>query len=153
MDLLRRRRRAADNSNDSKPDVDDHKSAEDVSKVRKLKNNRSDSSKVRWRCVDTCCWLIGNVCFLYFLFFGIYHLTPRTQLENLNRKLNEALGSKFEESPGNLLYEEGLRMKHPIVFVPGIVTGGLELWQGRACAAGLFRKKLWGGTFGEVYKR
>ena len=55
--------------------------------------------------------------------------------------------------PGDVLYEEGLRMKHPVVFVPGIVTGGLELWQGRACAAGLFRKRLWGGTFGEVYKR
>ncbi|KAF2304068.1 hypothetical protein GH714_026835 [Hevea brasiliensis] len=49
--------------------------------------------------------------------------------------------------------KEGLTAKHPVVFVPGIVTGGLELWEGHQCADGLFRKRLWGGTFGEVYKR
>nr|GFA38381.1 lecithine cholesterol acyltransferase [Tanacetum cinerariifolium] len=47
---------------------------------------------------------------------------------------------------------EDLGPKHAVVFVPGIVTGGLELWEGHECAEGLFRKKLWGGTFAEVYK-
>jgi phospholipid:diacylglycerol acyltransferase len=37
--------------------------------------------------------------------------------------------------------------------VPGIVTGGLELWEGKPCAEGLFRKRLWGGSFTEVLKR
>jgi len=49
--------------------------------------------------------------------------------------------------------EEGLTAMHPVVFVPGIVTGGLELWEGHQCAEGLFRKRLWGGTFGELYRR
>ncbi|GLT47772.1 hypothetical protein SLA2020_214360 [Shorea laevis] len=48
---------------------------------------------------------------------------------------------------------EGLTVKQPVVFVPGIVTGGLELWEGRQCADGLFRKRLWGGSFEELYKR
>ncbi|CAI5526846.1 unnamed protein product, partial [Closterium sp. Naga37s-1] len=30
---------------------------------------------------------------------------------------------------------------------------GLELWEGRPCAADLFRKRLWGGTFGDAYRR
>ena len=34
-----------------------------------------------------------------------------------------------------------------MVFVLGVVTSGLELWEGKLCAKGLFRKKLWGGTF------
>ncbi|KAL9274674.1 Phospholipid:diacylglycerol acyltransferase 1-like protein [Drosera capensis] len=49
--------------------------------------------------------------------------------------------------------EEAVRARHPVVFVPGIVTGRLDLWQGLGCAEGLFRKRLWDGTFGEVYKR
>nr|AHA57449.1 phospholipid:diacylglycerol acyltransferases 6 [Linum usitatissimum] len=36
---------------------------------------------------------------------------------------------------------------------PGIVTGGLELWEGKACAKDLFRKRLWGGTFTDVLTR
>ncbi|KAL0415059.1 UNVERIFIED_CONTAM: Phospholipid:diacylglycerol acyltransferase 1 [Sesamum latifolium] len=55
--------------------------------------------------------------------------------------------------PRGEVEKRGLQAKHPVVFVPGIVTGGLELWEGHSCADGLFRKRLWGGTFGEVYKR
>ena len=51
------------------------------------------------------------------------------------------------------LKRDRLQAKHPVVFVPGIVTGGLELWEGKPCAHDLFRKRLWGGTFGEIYKR
>ncbi|GKD88521.1 phospholipid:diacylglycerol acyltransferase 1-like protein, partial [Tanacetum coccineum] len=57
------------------------------------------------------------------------------------------------DPPGLKCLKEGLGPKHPVVFVPGIVTGGLELWEGHECAEGLFQKRLWGGTFGEVYKR
>ncbi|CAL0331119.1 unnamed protein product [Lupinus luteus] len=51
------------------------------------------------------------------------------------------------------LRKEGFMANHPVVFVPGIVPGGLELWEGHQCAYGLFRKRLWGGTFGKLYKR
>ena len=48
---------------------------------------------------------------------------------------------------------EGVTALHPVVLVPGIVTGGLELWEGKPCAEGLFRKRLWGGRFAEILKR
>ncbi|KAH7547097.1 hypothetical protein FEM48_Zijuj01G0270900 [Ziziphus jujuba var. spinosa] len=67
--------------------------------------------------------------------------------------VTEAITGPMPDPPGVKLRKEGLRAKHPVVFVPGIVTGGLELWEGHQCAEGLFRKRLWGGTFGEVYKR
>ncbi|CAL0331392.1 unnamed protein product [Lupinus luteus] len=46
------------------------------------------------------------------------------------------------------LRKEGFMANHPVVFVPG----GLELSEGHQCAYGLFRKRLWGGTSGELYK-
>ncbi|CAH2065394.1 unnamed protein product [Thlaspi arvense] len=59
----------------------------------------------------------------------------------------------FRLSPGTRLSREGLKAHHPMVLVPGIVTGGLELWEGRPCAEGLFRKRLWGGSFTEILRR
>ena len=67
--------------------------------------------------------------------------------------VTEAITGPLPDPPGVKLKKEGLKAKHPVVFIPGIVTGGLELWEGKQCADGLFRKRLWGGTFGEVYKR
>ncbi|KAI7730590.1 hypothetical protein M8C21_030150, partial [Ambrosia artemisiifolia] len=67
--------------------------------------------------------------------------------------VTEAITGPTPDPPGVKLNKEGLKAKHPVVFVPGIVTGGLELWEGHPCMDGLFRKRLWGGTFGEVYKR
>ncbi|KAG7013998.1 Phospholipid:diacylglycerol acyltransferase 1 [Cucurbita argyrosperma subsp. argyrosperma] len=72
---------------------------------------------------------------------------------SLPQYVTEAITGPLPDPPGIKLKKEGLMVKHPVVFVPGIVTGGLELWEGHECAEGLFRKRLWGGTFGEVYKR
>ncbi|KAJ1408428.1 Lecithin:cholesterol/phospholipid:diacylglycerol acyltransferase [Sesbania bispinosa] len=58
-----------------------------------------------------------------------------------------------EVSPGVKLNREGVTALHPVVLVPGIVTGGLELWEGRSCAEGLFRKRLWGGSFAHILQR
>jgi hypothetical protein len=37
-----------------------------------------------------------------------------------------------------------VRMKHPVVMIPGIITTNLELWQGLPCAEHMFRKRAWG---------
>ncbi|KAL0380560.1 UNVERIFIED_CONTAM: Phospholipid:diacylglycerol acyltransferase 1 [Sesamum angustifolium] len=66
--------------------------------------------------------------------------------------MSEVIRGPPPDPPGLKLKKEGLRAKHPVVFVPGIVTGGLELWEGHQCADKLFRKRLWGGTFGKLYK-
>ncbi|KAL2611173.1 hypothetical protein R1flu_022865 [Riccia fluitans] len=102
----------------------------------------------RWRCVDNCCWLIGYTCFCWWTLLVLYSALPA-----LPQYVAEKVIGPTPDPPGVKLALEGLNAKHPVVFIPGIVTGGLELWQGRPCAEGLFRKRLWGGTFGEVYKR
>jgi len=39
----------------------------------------------------------------------------------------------------------GYTKHHPVVFIPGIVSTGLEVWQGDKCA-GMFRQRIWGGS-------
>ncbi|KAG4191631.1 hypothetical protein ERO13_A07G106700v2 [Gossypium hirsutum] len=96
-----------------------------------------------WRCLDSCCWIIGYLCTTWWLLLFFYHCFPVTLL-----RVPELPG------PGVRLKREGLTALHPVVLVPGIVTGGLELWEGRPCADGLFRKRLWGGgSFTQIFKR
>ncbi|KAJ4841778.1 putative phospholipid:diacylglycerol acyltransferase 2 [Turnera subulata] len=95
-----------------------------------------------WRCIDSCCWIIGYMCTTWWLLLFLFHNLPAT-----------LTGFRVPESPGLRLKREGLAALHPVVLVPGIVTGGLELWEGKPCAEDLFRKRLWGGSFTEVFKR
>ena len=37
----------------------------------------------------------------------------------------------------------GLKRKHPIVLIPGIVSTGLESWSTEPVARTFFRKRLW----------
>ena len=83
-----------------------------------------------------------------------YKSFRRSSLQQIQEAIGDAFGSPpAEPPPGLKLAQMGLTAKHPVVFVPGIVTGGLELWEGLPCADDLFRKRLWGGNFGEMYKR
>ncbi|KAL7154000.1 hypothetical protein ABFS83_04G206000 [Erythranthe nasuta] len=95
-----------------------------------------------WRCIDSCCWMIGYLCTTWWLLFFLYHCLP----PNL-------AGLHPPEPPGTRLRRQGVTALHPVVLVPGIVTGGLELWEGRPCSDGLFRQRLWGGTFTEIFRR
>jgi len=52
----------------------------------------------------------------------------------------------YEETPGKVAQELGMKAKHPIVIVPGWSTTGLELWQGEPCAQRFFRQRMWGTT-------
>lgn len=103
----------------------------------------------RWSCMDGCCWFVGCICSIWWFFLFLYNAMPAS----FPQYVTEAITGPLPDPPGVKLAKEGLRAKHPVVFVPGIVTGGLELWEGHQCAEGLFRKRLWGGTFGELYKR
>ncbi|XP_011093787.1 phospholipid:diacylglycerol acyltransferase 1 isoform X1 [Sesamum indicum] len=106
-------------------------------------------SRKKWSCVDGCCWFIGCICSMWWFLLFLYNAMP----PSFPQYVTEAITGPLPDPPGVKLAKDGLKAKHPVVFVPGIVTGGLELWEGHACAEGLFRKRLWGGTFGEVYKR
>ena len=48
--------------------------------------------------------------------------------------------------PGELLAAAGLRAHFPLVFIPGIVSTGLEVWEGEPCAKKHFRERLWGSV-------
>ena len=36
--------------------------------------------------------------------------------------------------------------RHPVFFIPGYITSGLELWKSRPCAKAKFRERIWGTT-------
>nr|GMD67261.1 putative phospholipid:diacylglycerol acyltransferase 2 [Ipomoea batatas] len=109
----------------------DEKKRENVEKVGK-KQQRKEG-----RCIDSCCRVIGYLCTTWWLLLFLGNFLPKAPAD----------------SPGARLKREGLTGFHPVVLVPGIVTGGLELWEGRPCAQGLFRKRLWGGSFAQMFKR
>ncbi|KAI4322355.1 hypothetical protein L6164_022059 [Bauhinia variegata] len=110
-------------------------------KEKKQKKKNKKQAK-EWSCVNNCCWRIGFLCTTWWLLCLLYHFLPPT-----------LPGFQIPESPGMRLKREGVPALHPIILVPGIITGGLELWEGRPCAEGLFRKRLWGGNFAEILKR
>ncbi|XP_040993031.1 putative phospholipid:diacylglycerol acyltransferase 2 isoform X1 [Juglans microcarpa x Juglans regia] len=112
-----------------------------VEKKREQQQKKKRQPK-EWRCIDYCCWMIGYMCTTWWLLLFLYHCLPATWP-----------GFQVPESPGTRLKREGLTALHPVVLVPGIVTGGLELWEGRPCSEGLFRKRLWAGSFSEIFKR
>ena len=113
---------------------------EQVSEKPQVKKNKRQPKQ--WRCIDKCCWIIGYICTTWWLIlFSFNCLTANLP------------GLKVPEPPGARLRREGLTALHPVVLVPGIVTGGLELWEGKPCSEGLFRKRLWGGNFAEIFKR
>ncbi|XP_073063147.1 putative phospholipid:diacylglycerol acyltransferase 2 [Primulina eburnea] len=111
-------------------------------KEEKLKRNKQKRPHKQWRCIDSCFWSIGYLCTTWWLLLFLYNCLPA----NLP-------GLKVPEAPGVRLRSGGTAALHPVVLVPGIVTGGLELWEGRPCSDGLFRRRLWGGSFTEILKR
>lgn len=45
--------------------------------------------------------------------------------------------------PGTLHRAKGARPHYPVVMVPGVVSTGLELWEGLPCARSYFRQRFW----------
>ncbi|XP_044497490.1 phospholipid:diacylglycerol acyltransferase 1-like isoform X1 [Mangifera indica] len=153
MSFLRRRKQTTTTepeANDAEPNIieeDDKKEKFAGKDTKALENGKIQPKK--WSCIDSCCWFIGCICVTWWLLLFLYNAMPTS----INQYVTEAITGAVPDPPGVKLAKEGLKVKHPVVFVPGIVTAGLELWEGHPCAEGLFRKRLWGGTFGEVYKR
>ncbi|XP_057977691.1 phospholipid:diacylglycerol acyltransferase 1-like [Malania oleifera] len=152
---LTRRRAAPESEREIETTDDDGESEKKKSTppppttTKKRKKKQGDEERENWSCVNSCCWFIGCVCSAWYLVIFLYSAMPAS----FPQLVSEAITGPAPDPPGVKLRKEGLKANHPVVFVPGIVTGGLELWEGRPCADGLFRKRLWGGTFGEVYKR
>ncbi|KAI4376509.1 hypothetical protein MLD38_014262 [Melastoma candidum] len=151
MSFLRRRRGSDDPAPDGTgKDSDDDK----FEKPRWGSGGKKDKEvapvRARWSCMDSCCWTVGFICSSWWMLLFIYNTMPASFPQYVTEAIT---GGPMPDPPGVKLRKEGLMAEHPVVFVPGIVTGGLELWEGHQCAEGLFRKRLWGRTFGELYKR
>lgn len=150
MALLRRRKASEPESSDNdKKQVEEQQNEKGKEKEKEKGKEKKKSTRGRWSCLDNCCWLIGYIVIIWWLLMVLFNALP----PSLPQYVTEAITGPLPDPPGLKLKKEGLKAHHPVVFVPGIVTGGLELWEGHPCADGLFRKRLWGGTFGEVYKR
>lgn len=150
MSFLRRRKGKAPDSEPAPIEDESEKEQENQKHKQKQKLPCKDGGKPqKWSCVDSCCWFIGFICSIWWFLLFLYNAMPAS----FPQFVTEAITGPLSDPPGVKLRKEGLMAKHPVVFVPGIVTGGLELWEGHQCADGLFRKRLWGGTFGELYKR
>eukprot|EP01018_Ginkgo_biloba_P007414 Gb_12803 [translate_table: standard] len=154
MALLRRRKASQPENSDNANKEESEEKGKEKKPESKVPSPAEESKRKgrpsnKWNCVDSCCWLVGYVCSTWFLLVFLYNTLPAS----LPQYVTEAITGPLPDPPGVKLKKEGLEVHHPVVFVPGIVTGGLELWEGHPCAEGLFRKRLWGGTFGEVYKR
>lgn len=155
--MLRRRKPSEAEKKPLPPSQTDSSSSSSAATAPTEKEKEKDAAsaaagrgrKVRWSCIDNCCWLIGCICSVWWFLLFLYNAMPAS----FPQYVTEAITGPLPDPPGVKLAKEGLTARHPVVFVPGIVTGGLELWEGHQCADGLFRKRLWGGTFGEVYKR
>lgn len=152
MSFLRRRKtvanstsRGSDRGDDEEEKKKNEKKGENIKKGKNVEGKKIE----KWSCIDSCCWFIGFICSVWWFLLFLYNAMPAS----FPQYVTEAITGPWLDPPGAKLRKEGLSANHPVVFVPGIVTGGLELWEGRQCADGLFRKRLWGGTFGELYKR
>ncbi|XWS17462.1 hypothetical protein CRYUN_Cryun33cG0069900 [Craigia yunnanensis] len=142
-----RRRKVTDSSKspNSEPNIE----KEDDKKNQYKSPQRYSYSSKKWSCWDSCCWFIGFLCSMWWFLLFLYNAMP----DSIPQYVTEAITGPLPDPPGVKLRNEGLTVNHPVVFVPGIVTGGLELWEGRQCAEGLVGKRMWGGSFGEFYKR
>lgn len=154
MSLIRRRKGSETDKVEAKREKNEEEKEkegeEEDKKNKKVTEKKKKSEEKRnWSCIDSCCWFVGFICSIWWFLLFLYQVMPAS----FPQYVTEAITGPLPDPPGLKLKKEGLMVKHPVVFVPGIVTGGLELWEGHQCAEGLFRKRLWGGTFGEVYKR
>lgn len=152
MSFLRRRKGSANTV--PRAEEKEKENEKEKEKEKRVKGKSIEGEKIekikKWSCVDSCCWFVGLICSIWWFLLFLYNAMPASFPQYVAEAIT---GGPLPDPPGVKLQKEGLTVNHPVVFVPGIVTGGLELWEGRQCADGLFRKRLWGGTFGELYKR
>jgi hypothetical protein len=97
-------------------------------------------------CLSTCMFFIlvafdvGLVGYALTTLSGYIDTTP-----GLHPYLPEALHPKLRPSIGAQMHEEGATKHHPVIMVPGLISTGLELWQGEPCIVP-FRRRIWGGS-------
>jgi len=96
-------------------------------------------------CCD--CFLKLLIIIFFFLAWAVKeHWDPEDAIfrKILSNEVLVNMTGKGIEKPGITLAKEGLHVYHPVIFIPGIVSTGLEVWQAKPCAKKHFRERFWG---------
>jgi len=72
--------------------------------------------------------------------FGIKELFGTWQVPTVSQVLGQS------ERIGVRKAREGFVARSPVVMIPGIITTGLEVWDGEDCIRSYFRQRIWGTT-------
>eukprot|EP01111_Echinosteliopsis_oligospora_P011878 TRINITY_DN4016_c0_g1_i1.p1 TRINITY_DN4016_c0_g1~~TRINITY_DN4016_c0_g1_i1.p1 ORF type:complete len:637 (+),score=152.92 TRINITY_DN4016_c0_g1_i1:86-1996(+) len=126
-----------------------HQLEDDDDDIRDIIMPSPQSKTSKRRCYRGCKRFIF-VCLS--IFVGMYVFTnsdPASDfaVEVLTSDLLQDLAgpSIVSDLPGvKLAHEKNYTPKHPVIFIPGIISTGLEVWQGAPCAQRHFRQRFWG---------
>ncbi len=116
----------------------------DVSSSNENKKQRRGRSILRsCICTNLLCKLILFFCTIYLIMFlrPDYSIYIRNSFENIMKKFN-LTSEEFQLRPGQRL-SHYRQPSMPIIIIPGIISTGLELWQGTQCASGKFLHRFW----------
>lgn len=108
-----------------------------------FKENLHRKPRPKCSCRGVCCKLFLTFVFMYLVLYlrPEYSLFLHNSIENALKKFN-LTSEEFRLRPGERLI--GIRKPSmPIIIIPGIISTGLELWQGEKCAEGRFRHRFW----------
>jgi hypothetical protein len=107
--------------------------------------NEHKRKSTKWSCL--CNHLF---CKLFLLFCGIYFIMyMRPDYSIYLRNSFGAILKKYNLTAQEFQLRPGQRLAHsrqpsmPIIIIPGIISTGLELWQGLDCAKDKFRHRFW----------
>jgi hypothetical protein len=128
---------------DRSSDQIDVSSDDEKHKKKKTKKHEEGSSKGSCFCRHICCKLFLFFCVTYLVMFlrPDYAILVRNSFESVLTKYN-LTSPEFQLRPGQRLAAYR-KPSMPIIIIPGIISTGLELWQGEKCAEGRFRHRFW----------
>jgi hypothetical protein len=119
-------------------------------KIDVISNNNNDkkeykkgSTKSSWLCQNLCCKLFLFFCAIYLIMYlrPDYSIYVRNSFEDILKRWN-LTSEELQLRPGQRL-SQYRQPSMPIIIIPGIISTGLELWQGTECTTGKFRQRFW----------
>jgi len=129
---------------------------DDEDSVRVVKNSEKPQSSRRYFVYAIFLWTLQLILVISLKRFGYLEKSPLDELNEafedfqlyFNVSIESFTSSTEKKNVGYELKMQGATATYPIVFVPGFVTSGLEVWGGQPCAKGFFRQRIWAALSG-----